>query len=589
MFFSKLITTLTLLTTMRVFTHALPGLLLSQLASGSPAYISPDYDVSNSILDPGHNKLGAVASESSICSNIGLDMLRAGGNAADSTVATVLCVGVIGMYHSGIAGGGFMLVRGSNGSFEFIDFRETMPAAGFQDMYNNNTNASIYGGLASGVPGELRGLAHLHDNYGLLPWNMVVTPAVNVARNGFPVTPDLVRYMASAVSGIDNFLVNNPTWAIDFAPNGTLLGLGDTITRKRYADTLEAIAQHGPDAFYTGAMAEAMIRTVQANGGIMTMDDLKNYTAAIRPPAAIEYRDYKIRSASAPSSGTVAMSVMKIIEGYPTIGEEATLNLSTHRFDEALRFAYGQRSELGDPYFVKGMDEYQADMLNASTSAMVRSRINDLHTLNVSAYDPSGFESLETPGTSAVVTSDASGMAISLTTTVNLLFGSHLMIPETGVIMNNEMNDFSIPGASNAFGYIPSPSNYIRPGKRPLSSITPVIVEHANGTLYFVVAAAGGSRIITATLQNLWHVLDQNMTAPEALAMPRLHDQLVPNQVSFEYAYDNETVAFMAARGHNVTWVAPGQSTAQSLRLLSNGTFEAAGEPRQLNSGGFAI
>lgn len=455
-------------------------------------------------------------------------------------------------------------------------------------MYHNNTNSSIYTGLASGVPGELRGLAYLHDNYGLLPWDQLVMPAVKVARNGFPVSHDLVRCMTSAVSGSDNFLVNDPTWAIDFAPNGTLPGLGDTITRRRYADTLETIAKRGPDAFYTGPIAESMIDTIQANGGIMTLEDLKNYTVAIRPPASIDYRDYKIRSGSAPSSGTVAMSVMKIIEGYTEIGQAATLNLSTHLFDEALRFAYGQRSEIGDPAFVEGMDEYEADMLNETTAAAVRAKISPLHTLNVSAYDPSGFESLETPGTSAVVTSHVNGMAVSLTTTINLLFGSRIMVPETGVILNNEMNDFSIPGSSNAFGYIPSPANYIRPGKRPLSSITPTIVEHANGTLYFVAAAAGGSRIITATLQQLWHVLDQNMTAPEALAMPRLHDQLVPNQVTFEYAYDNETVASMAARGHNVTWVPPGVSSAQSIRRLGNGTFEPASEPRQLNSGGYA-
>jgi len=482
-----------------------------------------------------------------------------------------------------------MLVRSANGSYEFIDFRETAPAAATQDMYDNNTNSSIYTGLASGVPGELRGLSHLHQKYGSLPWSQLVMPAVNVARNGFPVTEDLVRYMASAIAGIDNFFVHEPTWALDFAPNGTLLGLGDTITRRRYADTLETIAKRGPDAFYTGPIAEATIETIQSNGGIMTMSDLKNYSVATRPPAAIDYRNYKIRSGSAPCSGTVAMSVMKIIEGYPTIGEADTLNLSTHLFDEAVRFAYGQRSELGDPSFVKGMDEYQADMLKESTAAAVRAKISPLHTLNTSAYDPSGFESLETPGTSAVVTSDVSGMAVSITTTVNLLFGSHIMVPETGVILNDEMNDFSIPGSSNTFGYIPSQANFIRPGKRPLSSITPTIVEHANGSLYFVVGSAGGSRIITATLQNLWHVLDQNMTAPEALAMPRLHDQLVPNSVSFEYAYDNETVAFMRARGHNVTWVAPGQSTAQSLRRLSNGTFEAAGEPRQRNSGGLAV
>ncbi|CAK4034553.1 gamma-glutamyltranspeptidase like [Lecanosticta acicola] len=573
---------------MKAFGFVLPAFVSSQLASASPAWIAPEYNASNTLLDPEGNKLGAVASESSICSQIGGDVLKAGGNAADSMVATVLCVGVIGMYHSGIGGGGFMLVRSSNGSYEFIDFRETAPAAAFQDMYNNNTNNSIYTGLASGVPGELRGLERLHNNYGVLPWKDLVMPAIKVARDGFPVTQDLVKYMDSATSD-DNFLVEDPNWAIDFAPNGTRLGLGDTITRKRYAATLEQIAERGVDAFYTGPIAQLTINTIQANNGTMTLEDLKNYTVAIRDPASITYRDYRIHSCSAPSSGTVAMSVMKIIEGYPDIGYAATLNLSTHLFDEALRFAYGQRSELGDPLFVDGMDEYQADMLSAETAAAVRAKISPFHTWNVSVYDPSGFESLETPGTSAVVTSDVSGLTVALTTTVNLLFGSKILVPETGVILNDEMNDFSIPGSSNAFGYIASPANYIRPGKRPLSSISPTIVEHANGSFYFATSAAGGSRIITSVLQNLWHVLDQNMTSAQALARPRLHDQLVPNQVSFEYAYDNETVAFMEGRGHNVTWVAPGESTAQALRLFWNGTFEAAGEPRQLDSGGFAV
>jgi gamma-glutamyltranspeptidase/glutathione hydrolase len=254
-----------------------------------------------------------------------------------------------------------------------------------------------------------------------------------------------------------------------------------------------------------------------------------------------------------------------------------------------MRFAYGQRTNLGDPSFLDGLLEYQDSMLSDDTAAEVRSKISDFTTQNVSWYDPGGIESLETPGTSYVGTADRSGLAISLTTTINTLFGSQVMVPETGVIMNNEMNDFSIPGTTNAFGYIPSPANYIRPGKRPLSSISPTIVESADGKLYLVVGSAGGSRIITATIQNIHHVLDQNMTTPEALAQPRLHDQLVPNQVSFEYAYDNRTVAYMTSLGHNVTWVAPGQSTAQALRLLPNGTFEAAGEPRQSNSGGFAI
>ncbi|KAI1502489.1 gamma-glutamyltransferase 1 [Biscogniauxia marginata] len=533
-------------------------------------------------------KLGAVASESSVCSNIGIDLLKHGGNAADALVGTVLCIGVIGMYHSGIGGGGFLLVRGSDGKYEFIDFRETAPAAAFEDMYANNTDASLYGGLASGVPGELRGLEYLHKNYGALPWTDVVAPAIKVARYGFNVTEDLVHYMDSVTPSGD-FLVNDPSWAIDFAPHGERVKLGETITRKRYADTLEVIATEGADAFYTGAIANATVTALAKKGGIITLDDLKNYTVAVRKPAVINYRGYKLTSCSAPSSGVVALSALKIVDGYSGFDDPSAINLTTHRLDEAIRFAYGQRSQLGDPSFVDGLQTYQEQMLSDETVEEVRSRISDFRTQNVSVYDPKGLESLETPGTSHIVTADRSGLAVSITTTVNLLFGSQLIVPETGVIMNDEMNDFSIPGSSNAFGYIPSEANYIRPGKRPLSSISPTIVETADGKLYFVIGAAGGSRIITATIQNLWHVIDQGKTTIEALAQPRLHDQLSPNQVSFEYAYDNSTVAFLKSLGHNVTWVAPGQSTAQGLRLLPNGTFEAAGEPRQHNSGGFAI
>lgn len=196
---------------------------------------------------------------------------------------------------------------------------------------------------------------------------------------------------------------------------------------------------------------------------------------------------------------------------------------------------------------------------------------------------------LSRPGTSHIAAIDHSGLAISAITTINLLFGSKVMVPETGIIMNNEMDDFSIPNSSNSFGYIPSEANFIRPGKRPLSSCTPAIVTHPNGTVFFVAGSAGGSRIITATIQNIIHAVDEGLSAAEALAQPRLHDQLVPNRVTFEYDYDNETVSFMEARGHNVTWVGPGESTAQAIRVLPNGTFDAAGEPRQADSGGFAV
>ncbi|KAK2592369.1 hypothetical protein QQS21_009949 [Conoideocrella luteorostrata] len=535
----------------------------------------------------GGPKLGAVASESSICSRIGTRLIEDGGNAVDALVGTVFCIGTMAMYHSGIGGGGFMLLRSANGTYSFIDFRETAPAAAFQDMFKGNVNASILGGLASGVPGELRGTEYVHKKYGALKWADVVAPSVKLARFGFPVTEDLVRYMDSLSPNA--FLTEDPSWAMDFAPRGRRVRLGETMTRKRYADTLETIANEGADAFYTGAIAKATIRALKAANGSMTMDDLKNYKIAQRNPISIKYRGYKLSSTNAPSGGVVALSALNTLSGFDHFQEPSRSNLSTHLMVEAIKWGYSQRTNLGDPSFVPGLDKYTKDMISPETGAEVRSKISNDHTFNLSYYDPQGIESLETPGTSHIVSADASGMSASLTTTINLLFGSQLMVPETGVIMNNEMNDFSIPGESNAFGYIPSEANFVRPGKRPLSSISPIIAETPDGKLFFSIGSAGGSRIITANIQNAIHLLDGNMTTAQALKEPRLHDQLVPLTVSFENTYNNGTVAYLKLLGHNVTWVAPGQSTAQGLRRLPDGTFEAAGEPRQRNSGGFAV
>lgn len=246
---------------------------------------------------------------------------------------------------------------------------------------------------------------------------------------------------------------------------------------------------------------------------------------------------------------------------------------------------------MGDPSFISNMSAYEHDMLLPGTAKLIRSKISDGHTQEVAAYNPDGIEVLSDHGTSHVVTADHNGMAISLTTTINLIFGSQVMVPETGIIMNNEMNDFSIPHVRNAFGYAPSPSNYIRPGKRSLSSISPVIVDHlSNNSLALVIGAAGGSRIITATIQGLWHVLDHGWDMHEALKAPRMHDQLIPNTLTVEYEYNNSTVDFLKGRGHNVTYVRPGYSSMQACRIRGwDGVFEAQGEPRQNASAGYVI
>ncbi|RYP66301.1 hypothetical protein DL771_007883 [Monosporascus sp. 5C6A] len=547
---------------------------------------------------PGGKK-GAVACESKVCSQIGIDLLASGGNAVDAWVGTQLCVGVTGMHHSGVGGGGFSLIRDRDGSYTVVDYRESAPAAAFEDMYRDNFEGSVFGGLAAAVPGELRGLEYAHRRFGSLPWKSVVMPAAEVAREGFPVTEDLVRYMELGVQMAGwNFLVEDPSWALDFAPQGTLVKLGDVMTRKRYAETLERVAKRGIDEFYTGALADAMIATLQAHNGTMTLDDLAGYQVIVREAISTTYNGFQLYSSGAPSSGAVCLSTLKTMEGYSA----SNANLTLHRFDEAMRFAYGAHQALGDPAYVDEIGALEAAMLDADAAAKIRQRILDNSTQPVSHYDPKHVYTAASHGTSHVVTADASGMAVSSTTTINTLFGSLLMIPETGVIINNEMNDFSIPGRRNEFGYEPSPANYIRAGKRPLSSITPVIVELSDdsssesgstssdaGKIFAVVGAAGGSRIISSTTQVLYQILQNNASMTSAIAEPRFHDQLMPNQVLFEYIFDNSTVASMADKGHDVAWMPVGMSAVQGIRVESDGTFDAVGETRQKNSAGLTL
>jgi len=532
-------------------------------------------------------RLGAVTSLSSNCSKIGALMITEGGNAIDAVLAAEFCLGVVGMYDTGLGGGGLALVRRSDGSHEAVDFREAAPAAASYDMYAENQNASLQGGLASGVPGALRGIQYLYDHYATMLWADLIAPAIHLARQGFIVNADLINIF----EGLDDqsFLVSDPAWATDFAPNGTLVGLGDTLTRPRYADLLQAIADDGPDVFYTGASAEATISALQKAHGIMTMADLRDYKITLRETLQVKYRDYLVTSVGSPSSGAVVLKILKTIAGYQTLGDSAMTNISTHRVDEAIRFGYGARTALGDPSFFPNITAYEHTMLTEQVAFEIRSKILDDQTQPVSAYDPSGIESLDTPGTSHVSAADHSGLAVSLTSTINLWFGSRLIVPETGLIMNNEMNDFSIPGSSDAFGYISSPSNYVAPGKRPMSSMSPIIVDFsANDTLFATLGASGGSYIITSVLQTLLNILDRHMPLPAALAAPRMHDQLVPNLLELEYAYDNATAAFMIERGHNVTWAAR-ESVVQGLMRHGNGTFVAAADPVQSNGGGVTV
>ncbi|KAJ3744073.1 gamma-glutamyltranspeptidase [Lentinula detonsa] len=541
---------------------------------------------------------GGIATEAAPCTDIGINILQQGGNAADAIIASGLCVGVISAYHSGVGGGGFMLVRfnkddGSH-DYEMIDFRETMPAAGTEYMYVNNSNpdASFLGGLSVGVPGDLRGWEMLHQRHGSQPWEDLVLPAINLARNGFEVNVDL----AAALQGVD-FITQDAIWAESYAPNGTVLVEGDICYRKRYANTLEKIAKYGVDAFYTGEIAVNTASTVYQSNGIMTTDDLAGYRAIVRQPRNITYRNTRIFSTVAPSSGTVVLSALKIFEGFNGNASDSdpAINLTTHRLVEATRFAYGQRTEYGDPAFTPNVTELEAYFLTEAVVNETRSKIADNQTFSVPYYNPENYQVLIDNGTSHMAVIDKDGMAISLTTTVNNFWGSYLMTAD-GVILNDEMGDFSSPGEINDFGFSASPANYIAGGKRPQSSISSSIAEDLEtGEVLIATGSAGGSRIITATLQHLYHHIDQGLNSTLCVHHSRWHDQLDGNTY-FEYksenvgipGYDNATVAYFREMGYNITYEDTTGSTAHVVIRQPNGTIEAANDPRKAAGAGLA-
>ncbi|KAK7437861.1 hypothetical protein VKT23_018298 [Stygiomarasmius scandens] len=564
----------------------LPALTLISSASYSVALSLP---FSNG-YGPQH---GAVATEVNECSQIGVEIMKEGGNAVDAIIASTLCVGVVGAYHSGIGGGGFMIVRfnqddGSH-AYEMIDFRETMPAAGNESMYNDSPDptASTIGGLSVGVPGELRGWETLHKRHGKLPWKRLFQPAIRVARDGFAVNVDLASELNADTFP---FLLSDPLWAEVYAPNGTLLKEGDTCYRKRYAQTLQKLANHGADAFYTGEIADNIVKAASARGGIITHEDLEGYQVVIRTPNNITYRNSRIFSTVAPSSGSVVLSVLKIFEGYPgsAIDTDPEFNVTLHRLIQATKFGYGQRTNYGDPAFTSNVTELEKFYLEESTVEQVRALISDNTTHTPAFYDPTNYTILSDNGTSHVAAMDSNGMAVSLTTTVNLIWGSRVMT-EDGIILNDEMDDFSSPGQTNSFGFAASPINFIRPGKRPQSSISSSIVEDLEtGQLIMATGAAGGSRIITATIQNLHYHLDVGLTAKEAVSHGRYHEQLGVSTLTEDARPDigvpgisNGTVGFLQSIGYNITPTFDIGSIGHIIIRNEDGEFDAANDPRR--------
>ncbi|KAF8993673.1 gamma-glutamyltranspeptidase [Cyathus striatus] len=491
---------------------------------------------------------GAVASENRLCSEIGVAVLKEGGNAIDAAIAATFCIGVVNMFSSGIGGGGFMTIRippsnpGESSQVFTIDFRETAPALANATMYVRDPASSMFGGLAIGIPGELRGLEEAHRRWGTVPWKRLVEPSISLAK-GWKVDAEL----AKRITWFPDLMLNNPDWSSIFAPAGRFLKEGEIIRRSNLSKTLSTVAQNGADAFYKGPVADALVKKIQSAGGILTHGDLEGYTVRVGPALRGSYRKKNVYTSHAPTSGPVLLHMLNLLEKFDMKERNA---LNVHRIVEILKFGFAARTKVCDPAFNNNTHRIN-EIITKSYADTIIKNITDDRTHPPEYYNPEYDVKID-HGTSHTSVVDRQGMAVALTSTVNFIFGSQVLDPETGVILNDEMDDFSTPGVPNGFGLWPSPYNYPEAGKRPLSSTAPTIVENEDGSFYLAIGGSGGSRIFGAVFQVLLN-FEWGMDISAAIEFGRLHDQLYPLILDADDVYPSDIIEDLRSRGHNVT------------------------------------
>jgi len=523
---------------------------------------------------------GLVVAQERIAAQVGADILRQGGNAVDAAVATGFALAVTYPRAGNIGGGGFMVIHSAGRNEDAaIDYRETGPAAITRDIFlgpdgKPDSDKSRNSALGIGVPGTVAGLALALEKYGSGRFTLaqILKPAIELARDGFVIADD----MADTLSDMYRRMGRWPNSAKAFSrSDGTPLQEGDRLIQSDLAATLSAIAEQGPRGFYEGPVAERLAKVVHDGGGIMTVDDLKSYQAIIRSPVRGSYRGYDIVSMPLPSSGgTVLLETLNILEGFPMTDMKQGSAPSLHVMIEAMKRAYADRARyLGDPAFVNAPVNV---LITKDYAARQRATI-DLARATPAAevLSVSPREGSNTTHYSVV---DSSGNAVSNTYTLNFPYGVGLVAEGTGVLLNNELDDFTAaPGASNAFGLVGFEANLPGPGKRPLSSMSPTIVLK-DGKPVLVTGSPGGSRIISAVLQVVVDVLDYNMDVAAAVAAPRVHHQWMPDEVRVERGFSDEVLAELNAKGHKV--IEPlGQTSVNSIAVTPNGLLGAP-DPR---------
>jgi gamma-glutamyltranspeptidase/glutathione hydrolase len=562
----------------RRWLHGVVGVLLALLPTVAGA--APVGDSDRAIVHPVFAEHGMVASQEATATRIGLDVLKRGGNAVDAAVTVGFALAVTLPSAGNIGGGGFMLVRdAASGEVVAIDYREKAGGRASHDMFldaagNADPEKSRNSGLAVGVPGTVAGLALALQRYGTITLRQALAPAIELAEHGITVSPELAASLKNAAERLHRW----PSSArVFYHQDGTPYAPGETLVQSDLARSLRRIADEGPSGFYDGPVARAIVDEVDRAGGNLTLDDLEAYQAVVRTPVAGSYRGYEIRSMPPPSSGGVLIvEILNTLEGVPISYLGPNSAETIHMMAEAMKYAYADRSQyLGDPDF---FDVPVKALTSKAYAKAILGRISRNRATPAAEIRPGDLAPYESPDTTHFSVVDRAGNAVANTYTLNFGYGLGLVAEGTGILLNNELDDFSAkPGTPNAYGLIGGAANAVGPGKRPLSSMSPTIVLK-DGKPFLVTGSPGGSRIITTTLQVIMNVIDHDMNIAEATYAPRIHHQWLPDELRIEEGISPDTIRLLEQMGHHVV-VEDTMGSTQSIMVTDQGLFGCS-DPR---------